>query len=113
MASALSTTLPTSSRLPVLGVSGSVIRPTAKQSTPSGTLIRNSQCQLATARMAAAMLGPAAADTATVTAMPEIPRTRYRLGMMKRTRAPEIPISAAPPRPCSTRASTRTGSQVA
>ena len=68
-ASALRTTLIRSRRPAERGVAGSVRAAIASASAPIGTLIRNSQCQEATERIAAATLGLAALATATTTAM--------------------------------------------
>ena len=62
--------------------------------------------------MPPAMVGPAAAETATVTAIHEMPRPRNLAGMMKRTSAPAMLISAAPPTPCTMRASVSTSSEL-
>ena len=47
---------------------------------PSGTLMANSHCHDATERIAAAMVGPAAEETATINEFIPIPRPRWRWG---------------------------------
>ena len=67
--SALRSTLKRSRRPAARGVAGSVRAAIMSATTPIGTLIRNSQCQEATDRIAAATLGLPAEQTATTTAM--------------------------------------------
>ena len=45
---------------------------------PSGTLMANNHCHEATDRMAAAIVGPAADDTATIKELMPMPRPRWR-----------------------------------
>ncbi len=72
-----------------------------------GILIRNSQCHVVTARMAEAMVGPAAAEIDTTMAISPMARPSFACGTLWRIRAALMLISAAPPRPCSTRAKVR------
>src|ERR1700749_503291 len=104
---ALRMTLARSKRCPEAGVRGKVRAPMATANAPSGTLTRNSQCQEATARIAAATLGPAADETATTSAVLPTPRPSRLLGEIKRTSAILTLITPAAPRPCATRAAVR------
>ena len=47
---------------------------------PNGTLIKNNHFQDATERIAAAIVGPAAEETATINELIPIPRPRKRCG---------------------------------
>ena len=78
--------------------------------TPAGTCTANSQGQDATDRIAAATDGPAAEDPATTRALKPMPRPSEARGKMKRTSAPFTLMMPAPPKPCSTRPMTSTGS---
>ncbi|CFW14920.1 Uncharacterised protein [Bordetella pertussis] len=53
---------------------GSAHTPSARPSRPSGTLIRNSQCQLPRLRISEAAVGPAASDRLTTSAFRPRPR---------------------------------------
>ena len=79
-ATALSTALVRSNRCGEGGVRGSSHNDKTKVINPIGTLTANSQCQEATARIAAATLGPAADDTDTATAIIAMPRPNCRRG---------------------------------
>src|SRR4051812_44712157 len=71
---AFRTALIQSNLWPDNGVIGSERTASHQASSPNGTLNRNSQCQDATARIAAAIVGPAAEDVATTSATVATPR---------------------------------------
>ena len=77
---ALSATLIGSTLRAALGVAGRVRAAIASATIPIGTLMRKSHCQEATDRTAAATLGLAAEDTATMTAMLATPWPRREEG---------------------------------
>ena len=77
---AFSAALPRSKRWSARLVSGSARRASRKASAPSGTLMANSHCQLPSERMAAAMVGPMAVETATTSALLPTPRPSWLLG---------------------------------
>ena len=84
--------------------------PMASATAPTGTPSANSQGHERTARMALAMAGPAAADTAMTTAVMPMPWPKRCAGWMKRTSAWLTLITPAAPIPWATRASTSAGS---
>ena len=69
-----------SSERPDLGLSGNARYPTVSASRPMGTLTANSHCQLATARIAEAMLGPITAAMETTMAFRPTPRPSWLWG---------------------------------
>src|SRR5471032_1278812 len=80
--SAFITLLVKSKRCPWLLVElgGRNFRPRSRAAMPIGTLIANSHCQEATDKMPAAIVGPAADETATISALIPTPRPRKRCG---------------------------------
>ena len=62
------------------GLAGSALRPIHKVIKPSGTLMANSQGQLATDRMAAATEGPAMDEVATTSELMAMPRPSMARG---------------------------------
>lgn len=59
---------------------GKCLMPSSNAVIPSGTLMANSQCQLAIERIPLATDGPAAAEIATTIALIPIPRPIWLLG---------------------------------
>ena len=62
------------------GVAGSARSASTNARIPSGTLKINNHCQGATARIAAAKVGPAADDVATISAVMPTPRPSWERG---------------------------------
>ncbi len=79
-AKAFSPALSRSKRSLTSGFFGRVRAATRKVATPRGTLMANSHCQVATARIAAARVGPAAAAVATTRAFSPTPRPSILCG---------------------------------
>jgi hypothetical protein len=95
---------------PASGVRGRYRCASHSASTPAGTCRANSQGQDVIDMIAAATDGPAADDVATIIALSPIPRPSASRGKLKRTSAPFTLMMPAPPKPCSTRPSTSSGS---
>ena len=62
------------------GLAGKALRPIHSVSKPSGTLMANSQGQLATDKMPAATVGPAMEDVATTSELIAMPRPSMARG---------------------------------
>lgn len=80
---------------------------------PSGTFARNNHCQDATDRIAAAIDGPAAEQTATVSVMTDIPAPRRSGGNTSRTNAELTLMMPAAPNAWAARQATNRGSESA
>ena len=108
-AAAVSTAAGRSNRAPDSTVIGRLRRPSTMATRPMGTLIRNSQCQVATDRIAEATDGPTVNDSATTSAFSPAPRPRMAAGKMKRISARLTLMIAAAPTPWMPRATASTG----
>src|SRR5260370_40089390 len=100
---ALNTALARSKRWSEGGVVGNRRSDIRSATRPIGTLIANSHGHDATARIAAATLGPAADDIDTTTEIIATPRPNWRRGEGKRTSGILTTIGPPAARPCRAR----------
>ncbi len=80
-----------------------ITRPRTRASTPTGTLMKNTDCQLTCSTSSPPTIGPPAVEAPMT--MPQMPMAMlsFSAGKVARSRPSAAGISSAPNRPCSTR----------
>src|SRR3954468_11489297 len=97
--SALSSALGQSNEWEAGATWGRQRQPRARAASPTGTLMANRYGHVAADKMAAARVGPTAAETATTRAFKPMPRPSRARGYVKRTNAALTLIIPAAPKP--------------